>query len=274
MRLPDPVELDSLDAHRLHDCDRREWHCDNWIRGARYRNRLERLIGLIQDLAPGRRCLEVGCAQATLSTLLAERGFEATALDLRLDFVRYARLKRTVGTMRYLVGSGDHLPFARMQFDVVIITELLEHVAWPERFLAAARDCLAPQGVVVISTPNGEHRWNGLPTFASIREARERIEDRQFGPDGADHLFLFTRSELLDLVEEAGFRPLHIESYDYDLTRRMAGRLWPLPVWQESLVWATRPVARMLILLDKLMRHLPLNHRALTQGLILIASLS
>ena len=39
---------------------------------------------------------------------------------------------------------------------------------------------------------------NHLPTFGQLRRREDRkfLESRQFGPNGADHLFLFTRSDL------------------------------------------------------------------------------
>ena len=46
------------------------------------------------------------------------------------------------------------LPFHPGQFDLIVCTEVLEHLLWPQALLADARRILAPAGRVVVSVPN------------------------------------------------------------------------------------------------------------------------
>jgi TusA-related sulfurtransferase len=77
---------------------------------------------------------------------------------------------------------------------------LLEHCAYPEAILAAAASSLRKGGIVVVTTPNGEYVRHHLPNFRSVRDGdRSVLAQRQYGPDGTDHLFLYSAEELQEL---------------------------------------------------------------------------
>lgn len=46
------------------------------------------------------------------------------------------------------------LPFQDDQYDLVICTEVLEHLLWPQRLLKECYRILSPEGKIVISVPN------------------------------------------------------------------------------------------------------------------------
>ena len=272
MRLPDSTDITDPDERFLYQCDLRELHASNWLSRVDYRNRLRLVVSLTRQMASGHQVLDVGCAQGNIATLLAEEGFQVTALDLRLTFLRYARRKRTHGDLNYIVANGDQLPFAGASYDVIILTELLEHVAWPEEFLQAARRCLRPGGILVVSTPNGEHRYNNLPTFREIASNRQPFEQLQFGPDGSDHLFLYTLDELTDLVGRVGLEPLVARPIGYDWVIQPANRVRS---WR---FWSSRPgrvlscwIARSLLLAERMTQGYSPLHRRFGRGLFVVA---
>ncbi len=76
-----------------------------------------------------------------------------------------------------VVGDGYHLPFADGIFDAIFCDYVIEHVADPERFLAAAGSSLKPRGLFYLEipflqpfhgSPSDFTRWtiNGLRTAA------------------------------------------------------------------------------------------------------------
>ena len=160
----------------------------------------------------GVRVADVGCCQANLSMLLAEKGFDVTAIDINPDFLEYAKMKYEKGNIKWVRGNFDSLKMEGL-FDVIILGEIIEHCAYPEDFLKKASEYLKDGGMLLVTTPNAKMFMNNLPTFGSLRKREDRtfLEKRQFGPDGEDHLFLFTLSDLKLIIpkgiklEESGF---------------------------------------------------------------------
>ena len=171
-----------------------------------YLNRLNKLAGLI-DLLTERKgpsnVLDIGCAQGNLSLLLAEKGYIVDALDLRPEYIEYSKLKYEKGDIRWLnVNIMEFIP--GKQYDFVILGEILEHCAYPERILEKAVSLLRIGGHLIATTPNGRFVKEKLPRFKDVSDDRASLEKRQYGPEGKDHLFLFTLKELTRLVSSYG----------------------------------------------------------------------
>ena len=233
MKLPEPGQLHEPEHHLLFQHDRQEMHCrepENFT--ARFfKNRFEQVISAILKLqeemnkSPQQiRILDVGCAQGNFSMTLAERGFRVTAFDLRYHFLSYGRLKYEEGHVLWVNGSLDHLPFQNGIFDVVLVTEIIEHVAHPEKLLAQLKKTARPSAFILVTTPNGSRLFTGMPTLRQISD-RAGLESKQFVPDADGHLFLMTKQELREEGRKAGLR---MTSHNYLGTPWVTGgmKLW------------------------------------------------
>jgi SAM-dependent methyltransferase len=146
----------------------------------------------------GRRCLEIGgsfgfaldfCRSAfgwevleVDPSPLAAAGAEALGLPLR----------------RAYFSAG--LDLGPEPFDVAILSEVIEHVADPHPLLAAIRDRLSPDGILVLSTPN----------LALVRpEAEAGMLRRALSP--GLHMILYDRAALARVLREAGFAAVQID---------------------------------------------------------------
>lgn len=147
----------------------------------------------------GGRIIEIGCAQANMSLLLAESGYDCTACDMQADAIAYGRKKFEHGSMNWVVGDAFDQPAAGT-YDGVILSELLEHVAHPDLLLRRAVDMVRVGGFVVVTTPNGDRLGGHEPSLTEARRDVAGMEARQFGPAGEDHLFEMTRSELRSMI--------------------------------------------------------------------------
>lgn len=166
--------------------------------------RLDEVLRLVRERAPGRRVADLASAQGNFGLLLAEAGFDVTALDLNEEFLRYARRKHTHGAFRCV--QANLLEYrGEAPFDCVLMGEIIEHVAHPARLLNAAFENLAPGGLLVLTTPNGDSYANRLPTYREVAHDLERFIPQQF--HWGDHLFLYTETELRELLAQAGFDP-------------------------------------------------------------------
>jgi 2-polyprenyl-6-hydroxyphenyl methylase/3-demethylubiquinone-9 3-methyltransferase len=160
----DDSRLDQVQAYydrlapRLVAVEARNWHLQS---------RMALNLETIDRYAkPGGRVLDIGCGTGFLLERLAERGFSGIGIDLSPESVEHAtRRLAEIGAsdrLSAVVGSAYEPPAG--PFDLIALTDVLEHLEDPRACLAALRAQLAPGGLLVISTPNrrslpGARRW-------------------------------------------------------------------------------------------------------------------
>jgi 2-polyprenyl-3-methyl-5-hydroxy-6-metoxy-1,4-benzoquinol methylase len=167
-----------------------------------YANRRQQTLELVQKVAePGSKVLDIAAAQGNFSLSLAEMGYDVTWNDLREELIGYVKLKWESGNIQYQPGNFFELNFDG-QFDVVLATEVIEHVAHPDEFLAKLAQFLKPNGYIIITTPNGEYFRNKLPKFSDCSDPSQ-YEAIQFKPDADGHIFLLHLDEIKDLSGRA-----------------------------------------------------------------------
>ncbi|MBX9472742.1 glycosyltransferase [Microcella sp.] len=84
-------------------------------------------------------------------------------------------------------------------FDVILASEVVEHVPDPREFLHAMRVHLAPGGVLLLTTPAAE----------IVRPATEQAAIQAVGPGG--HLFLASQDALRTMLVDSGFGSATVE---------------------------------------------------------------
>ena len=154
-----------------------------------YRERRQHTLDLVADvLPPGARILDIAAAQGNFSLALAEMGYHVTWNDLRAELADYVRLKYERGDLDFSPGNAFDLKFDE-PFDAVLITEVIEHVAHPDQFLANTARLVRTGGYIVLTTPNGAYFRNTLPRFSDCVDPTI-YEGGQFKPNADGHIFL------------------------------------------------------------------------------------
>ncbi len=183
-----------------------------------YANRRRHTLELVQKVAqPSAKVLDVAAAQGNFSLSLAELGYEVTWNDLREDLVDYVKLKYEYGTIHFKPGNIFELNL-EVCYDVILITEIIEHVAHPDEFLTKIARLLKPGGYIVMSTPNGEYFRNPLPRFLDCPDPSQ-FETVQFQPDADGHIFLLHLDEVESLARQASLVVLETRLFTNPLTR-------------------------------------------------------
>ncbi len=178
----------------------------------KYAGRLEAVLAAVSRSGPpGGTVLEAGCAQANAGLLLAEAGYKVTAVDLLPDALGYALAKHESGAFCPVCANIAALPFASACFDVIYLGEVIEHCARPADVLRGLAHHLKGDGILVITTMNGE--WFGSPDPTHSQAASRELSRPEFGRGGEDHLFAFTAVELRRTVEEAGLHLVRMERH-------------------------------------------------------------
>lgn len=172
-----------------------------------YQERMQHTFELIEAaVEPGARILDVAAAQGNFSLQLAERGYEVTWNDLRADLIEYVQQKHEHGVVDYRAGNAFELSFDE-KFDLVLIAEVIEHVAHPDQFLQKVSELVRPGGYIVMTTPNGEYIRFDFPRFSECANP-EKYEEMQFKPNCDGHIFLLHKDEIDALAHKASLEVL------------------------------------------------------------------
>lgn len=132
--------------------------------------RLEFCAAAIAERVP-RLVLDVGCGTgASLTRPLAERfpTVRFIGVDSEGTSIEHARRAGALPNLEY---GGDDLHERTGEVDLVIASEVIEHVEDPEGFLADLRARLAAGGALIVTLPNGR----GPFEFASFVESLLRL---------------------------------------------------------------------------------------------------
>jgi SAM-dependent methyltransferase len=140
----------------------------------------------------GDRALDNGCGDGRFTGLLAEAGAEPTGVDVADAALRRARAAHP-GIRFVRTPMEGPLPFDDGAFDLVWASEVIEHVPDTARWLSEIRRVLRPGGRLLLTTPNH-------PRLAILIGGLERYADPL-----SDHLHLYTRRSLRQLLEEFDF---------------------------------------------------------------------
>lgn len=243
--VPDPAWPASW--HYSYRYDLLELYGENDVPGYTYayKSRAAVALELIAGVAaPPASVLDVAGGQGNMTLQLAERGYRVTWNDLRADLRDYVALKHERGVVDYQPGNVFDLDPSR-PFDVVLLAEVIEHVAHPDQLLGKVRTLIASGGRVVLTTPNGRYFRNTLPKFSDCPDPSV-FESEQFKPDADGHIFLLHPDELGVLAEGAGFRVEALRLFTNPLTAghlRTGAVLRRLP---EGAVWGLEGMTRRL----------------------------
>jgi 2-polyprenyl-6-hydroxyphenyl methylase/3-demethylubiquinone-9 3-methyltransferase len=184
-----------------------------------YQNRFRIAIELVQRAAaPPAKILDLAAAQGNFTLRLAEMGYEVTWNDLRAELVDYVRQKYERGVVHYRPGNVFDLPSGQVgPFDVIVATEIIEHVAHPDQFLSKLASLVVPGGAIVLTTPNGGYFRNHLPRFSDCPDPSV-WESVQFKPNADGHIFLLHVDEMYKLASAAGLRVQEMRLFNNSLT--------------------------------------------------------
>lgn len=135
---------------------------------------------LSQVEVPEARALVVGCGLGEDTEVVSP---SVVAIDLSTIALGKARQKYP--KHMYLAADAHSLPFASDSFDIIICSEVIEHVQNPSRMLAEFQAVLREGGVLIITTPN----W--LSLYGLARYLGELILRRQITSGGqpVDHWY-------------------------------------------------------------------------------------
>lgn len=152
----------------------------------------------------GRRVLDIGCGNGAFLLLAREAGWEPLGLD---NSEAARELLASTGIEVCLEDTVDFLKRHRGRFDLIHMNHSLEHIPQAAETVLAARDALAPNGLLYVEVPN---EFDNL-VYRSLellgRKSRGgSIFGRSKPPrEPSPHLYFFNQRSLSRLAKRAGF---------------------------------------------------------------------
>jgi 2-polyprenyl-3-methyl-5-hydroxy-6-metoxy-1,4-benzoquinol methylase len=181
---------------------------------ARQKTSRRRLAALRRHLTPRARVLEVGVRDGSFGSAAAEE-FDYVGIDYAAAAVRNVRahgLEAYAATLSNFVNTGH-------SFDAVVLHHVFENMPDPHDALARIKDLLRPGGVLFLTTFDTEGLLYGLSEKKLIAQSLRQ------------HMILYSRSALIELLEHSGFEIDAIgpdfEYRDHRLVRHWIASHWP-----------------------------------------------
>ncbi len=137
--------------------------------------------GLIGHFTPGARILEIGAGTGFQATLLAERGFDVTAIEVSDSNYKPSRLFPIADF------DGRHIPCETDSFDVVFSSNVMEHVVDLSQLNREILRVLRPGGYCIHAMPT--HGWRLWTTLSSFPTALQYAVDLAAKHSGAWPIF-------------------------------------------------------------------------------------
>jgi ubiquinone/menaquinone biosynthesis C-methylase UbiE len=178
-----------------------------------------RICELVREQLPAGAFLDAGCGDGRyLAALASELPERSAGVDISERILETARAAAPHADLRR--ANLEQLPFADGEFDLMLCTQVVEHVVDAPAAVRELARVLQAGGVLVISTDNARNVVSKalnaprtvLVRALALRGRRGRIESPATP---------YTRSSFRALLEGAGFAVERLETFRFQL-------MWPL----------------------------------------------
>src|SRR5581483_10452532 len=155
-------------------------------------NRLTKIAKLAGDVS-NKKILDIGCAEGDLGKFFKTKKNQVVGIDISKDAIKIAqkRLDRAI----VLDVTQNKLPFPAKEFDLVICSEVIEHLLSADKLLSEIKRVLKKDGFLIISTPNILY-WGHRLQFL-----KGKFEYEEQGPFDKTHIHFYTYKSLKKELE-------------------------------------------------------------------------
>ena len=158
----------------------------------------ERVFRHIENYKTKGKLLDVGCAFGFFLDLARKKGWDAVGTELSSRGCSYARDKLNLfvhqNTLSGVVLSPE-------DFDLVTMFDVIEHLPDPLAGLCKINRSMKRDGLLAVTTADADSLLARIlgPKLEDVRRINE-------------HLYIFSRKTIKDMLEKAGFRVLKIKT--------------------------------------------------------------
>lgn len=145
--------------------------------------------------------LDIGCGNGYFAKYLIEKGFDVYGTDASVKGIAIAKRSHPDRFFVQDISSGS-LPeeLNNIKFDVIISTEVIEHLYDPEGFIVFCKNVLGSSGEMIISTPY--HGYFKNLFLSAFNRWDTHMNPLWYG----GHIKLWSKKTLTKAFTNAGFK--------------------------------------------------------------------
>lgn len=143
-----------------------------------------------------KKVLDVGCNTGIILTPLKEKGVNVIGVDISKRDIKKAKenlRQKGLSDKCALVANAKKLPFRSNCFDIVILSDILEHVRSAELVAKEALRVTKRNGLILVTVPNEWHPVVRYPWVRKLLTGRKNVDDHLDMP--------FNKKKLCSLFE-------------------------------------------------------------------------
>lgn len=138
--------------------------------------------------------LDVGCGMGDMLEFFKEKGFDVFGVEPSKDAIKLCEEK---GINIFNGDINSFVDNCENKFDIINLTNVLEHVPYPNDILLKCKDLLNNNGIIRIQVPNDFNEFQNA--------AKESYSLDSWWVSVPDHINYFNINSLSNLLEKIGF---------------------------------------------------------------------
>ncbi|SEA44310.1 class I SAM-dependent methyltransferase [Alkalimonas amylolytica] len=166
------------------------------------------ILTYLQSQVPqlGNKVLEIGCGAGGILYAFQQQGFEVCGIDLGSNYLEYGRQQ---GLNLLHKSSRQLLQIGAEQYDVIILSHVLEHFLDIPAELEVIHQLLKTDGILYIEVPG----------LAGLKQ-RYQCDFLRYLQNA--HTYHFTRATLNSVLASSGYQCLHSDDFIHSMFQKCA----------------------------------------------------
>jgi len=162
--------------------------------------RYDELLDYFESYNKNNKILDFGCGNGYFLEQAKSKGWNVYGMEYDWDANDICKEKGII-----MVNSNTTL--YSEEFDVIYMSEVIEHLPFPVKYLGLLNNFLRPGGIIYITTPN----FNCL---------LRRLQKSKWNAFHLEHISFFTSKTMKQLLIDSGFSPIIVKTNGITFTRR------------------------------------------------------